>query len=48
MPPVRGNPESSNIAPGPDDVIQAGDILALLGSNERLGRLDRALKNVAE
>jgi len=43
-----GEPESSNIAPGPDDVIQAGDVLALLGSNQRLGQLDRALKNAAD
>jgi len=41
-------PEASNIAPGPDDVIQAGDILALLGSNQRLGQLDRMLKKAGE
>jgi trk system potassium uptake protein TrkA len=34
----------TNIAPGPDDVVQAGDVLSLLGSNERLGQLDRMLK----
>ena len=34
----------TNVAPGPDDVVQAGDVLALLGSNERLGQLDRMLK----
>lgn len=39
-----GNKSVSNIAPGPDDVVQDGDILALLGSNERLGQLDRMLK----
>lgn len=38
-----GDRESSNIAPGPDDVVRQGDILALLGSNERLGQLDRML-----
>jgi trk system potassium uptake protein TrkA len=31
----------TNIAPVADDVIQAGDVLALLGSNERLGQLER-------
>jgi trk system potassium uptake protein TrkA len=35
---------SSNIAPGPDDVVREGDVLSLLGSNERLGQLDRALR----
>jgi trk system potassium uptake protein len=34
---------SSNIAPGPDDIVREGDILALLGSNERLGQLDLML-----
>jgi trk system potassium uptake protein TrkA len=33
----------TNIAPGPDDVVQQGDVLSLLGSNERLGQLDRML-----
>ena len=31
----------TNIAPAADDVIQPGDVLALLGSNERLAQLDR-------
>jgi trk system potassium uptake protein len=35
---------STNIAPGPDDVVKEGDVLSLLGSNERLGQLDRMLK----
>jgi trk/ktr system potassium uptake protein len=39
-----GDGNITNIAPGPDDVVQAGDILSLLGSNERLGQLDRMLK----
>ena len=39
-----GDGAITNIAPGPDDVIEAGDTLALLGSNERLGQLDRMLK----
>jgi trk system potassium uptake protein TrkA len=38
----------TNIAPGPDDVVQTGDVLALLGSNERLGQLDRTLKEASE
>ncbi len=41
---ASGQEGPSNIAPGPDDVVQAGDVLALLGSNERLGQLDRTLK----
>ena len=44
----QGEAEASNIAPGPDDIIQAGDVLALLGSNERLGQLDRMLKKAGE
>lgn len=32
---------TTNIAPGADEVIQPGDVLALLGSNERLSQLDR-------
>lgn len=35
----------TNIAPGPDDVVREGDVLSLLGSNERLGQLDRMLKS---
>lgn len=31
------------VSPGPDDVVQTGDVLALLGSNERLGRLEQML-----
>jgi trk system potassium uptake protein len=38
---------STNIAPGPDDVIQAGDVLSLLGSHERLDTLDSTLKRAA-
>ncbi len=38
----------TNIAPGPDDVVQPGDVLSLLGSNERLGQLDQMLKKAAE
>jgi trk system potassium uptake protein TrkA len=40
--------DGTNIAPGPDDVVQAGDVLSLLGSNERLGQLDRMLKKAGE
>jgi trk system potassium uptake protein TrkA len=33
----------TNIAPSADETIRAGDILALLGSNERLNQLDQLL-----
>jgi trk system potassium uptake protein TrkA len=36
--------ESTNISPSADEIIQAGDTLSLLGSNERLGALDAMLK----
>ena len=39
-----GEGVQTNIAPGPDDVVHDGDVLSLLGSNERLGQLDRMLK----
>ncbi|MGE0043481.1 MAG: TrkA family potassium uptake protein [Vicinamibacterales bacterium] len=39
-----GDGDFTTVSPGPDDIIQDGDILALLGSNERLGQLDRMLK----
>jgi trk system potassium uptake protein TrkA len=46
---ARANePEFTNIAPGPDDVIQTGDVLSLLGSNKRLGQLDRMLKQAGD
>jgi trk system potassium uptake protein TrkA len=34
----------TNIAPAADEVIGAGDVLSLLGSNERLSELDAVLK----
>jgi trk system potassium uptake protein TrkA len=40
-----GNRPVTNIAPGPDDLVREGDVLSLLGSNERLGKLDRMLKS---
>jgi trk system potassium uptake protein TrkA len=40
-----GGGDFTNIAPGPDDVVQRGDVLALLGSHERLGRLEQMLKS---
>jgi trk system potassium uptake protein TrkA len=40
-----GDGEVTNVAPDADDVINAGDVLSLLGSNERLGQLDRLLKS---
>ena len=42
-----GTVASTNIAPGPDDVIQEGDVLSLLGSHERLGQLESTLKRAA-
>jgi trk system potassium uptake protein TrkA len=33
----------TNIAPSADEAIRAGDVLALLGSNERLNQLGRLL-----
>jgi trk system potassium uptake protein TrkA len=42
--PIAGKAPLTNIAPGPDDVVQEGDVLSLLGNNERLGQLDRMLK----
>ena len=38
-------PETTNISPSADEVIQRGDTLALLGSNERLAQLDRLMKS---
>lgn len=35
---------SSNIAPGPDDVIREGDVLSLLGSNEKLGEIETSFR----
>jgi trk system potassium uptake protein TrkA len=40
--------EKTNIAPGPDDVVRQGDVLSLLGSNERLSQLDRMMKTARE
>ncbi|MDP1571404.1 MAG: TrkA family potassium uptake protein [Vicinamibacterales bacterium] len=40
----RTDGDITQVSPGPDDVIQAGDVLALIGSNERLGQLERLLK----
>lgn len=41
--PAPGAPIVTNIAPTADEAIREGDVLALLGSNERLGRLDSLL-----
>jgi trk system potassium uptake protein TrkA len=35
---------TTNISPSADDQIDEGDVLSLLGSNERLGQLDKVLK----
>ena len=45
--PKNGLVTLANIAPGPDDVIQAGDVLSLLGHNERLGQLETMMKRAA-
>jgi len=39
-----GEPESTTVAPSADETIKAGDVLALLGSNDRLGQLDTLLR----
>ena len=39
-----GDGETTNIAPTADDRIEPGDVLSLLGSNERLSQLDRLFK----
>ena len=36
--------EVTNIAPSADDRIEQGDVLSVLGSNDRLAQLDRLLK----
>ena len=36
--------EITNIAPTADEVIREGDVLSLLGSNDRLGALENSLK----
>jgi trk system potassium uptake protein TrkA len=40
----RAGEEVTNVAPTADDEIMAGDVLALLGPNERLAQLDRLLR----
>ena len=40
-----GDPNRPSNDRSSDDVIEAGDVLALLGSNERLSQLDRMLKS---
>jgi len=42
--PSPGGLEVTNIAPAADEMIQRGDVLALLGSNERLSQLDTLLE----
>ena len=39
-----GSPLTTNIAPQADDRIEAGDVLSLLGPNDRLAELDKVLK----
>jgi trk system potassium uptake protein TrkA len=38
--------EVTNIAPAADEMIQRGDVLALLGANERLSQLDTLLERL--
>ena len=40
---VAGAPAITIVSPGPDDVVQQGDVLALIGNNERLGQLEKML-----
>lgn len=40
-----GHGDVTTVSPGPDDVVQQGDILALLGSNERIGQLEKMMKS---
>ena len=42
--PSPSTPEVTNISPSADEIIQADDVLSLLGSNERLATLDAMLK----
>jgi len=42
--PEGGGPETTNVAPTADDQILAGDVLALLGPNERLAQIDKLMK----
>lgn len=42
--PTESSPEVTNIAPAADEVIRAGDVLSLLGPNDRLSDLDALLK----
>ena len=39
-----GHGDFTTVSPGPDDIVQPGDTLALLGSNELLGQLEKMLK----
>jgi trk system potassium uptake protein TrkA len=38
-----GEPRVTRVAPPADETIREGDVLALLGSNDRVGQLDRLL-----
>jgi len=41
---VAGGSETTNVAPAAEDRIEAGDVLSLLGSNERVSQLDALLR----
>lgn len=36
--------ETTNVSPAPDESIEAGDVVALLGDNEHVAHLDRVLR----
>jgi trk system potassium uptake protein TrkA len=44
--PPGGGDETTNVAPTAEDRIEQGDVLSLLGSNDRLVQLDRLLGKV--
>ena len=41
---ATGDGEITNVAPSADDLVQPGDLLALLGDNDRLAQLDQLLR----
>jgi trk system potassium uptake protein len=43
-----GTAAPANIAPGPDDIIRSGDVLSLLGNNEKLGQLESMMRRAAQ
>ena len=43
--PTPGESQATTISPGPDDMVREGDVLALVGSNERIGQIERMLES---